>query len=231
MAITGAALDTGTVDAVGGTTVASASVSPTAESLVLFCIYARNQDAAADPGNPTSVVGGGSQTYDLVNGVLFDTRKRKSVYRARQASWTAGAITATYAGNVIGVVEVVEFAGIDTGGTNGSSAIVQSVTGTTAGATSLTVALAAFGSANNASFGSFSHAAAEATTPGASFTELTDITGPSGTGSETEWQLADADASASWATSSAAAGIGIEIKAAAAGTTTRRYSLPLTGVG
>ena len=229
MAITAANLDA-LQDSTSGLTMASNSVSPTAERLVLVCFWVRNMDAAADPGDPATVIGGGALAYTKVTSVLYDTRRRLCIYRARESSYTAGAITATWLVNVRGNIHVEEFAGIDTSGTSGSGAIVQSNNATSAGATTLTVTLAAFGSADNASFGIFAHNATELTTPGTDFTELSDV-GATQAGSETEWKLGDTDPVASWATSSACAALGVEIKAAAAGVTTRRYSLPLTGVG
>lgn len=214
MAITAAVLDTES-DATSGLTAACTSVTPTANALVLFCIWYRNSDANSDPGDPSSVVGGGSQTYDKVTSVVHDTRRRIAVYRARQSSWTAGVITATFGVNVTAIMHVLEFAGIDTSGTNGSGAIVQSATNT-GSSTTLTVSLAAFGSANNVSFGFMAHSANEAHTPGSGYTELTDVAG--GNSSATEWFIGDDDPDMSWTTSSACTGIGIEIKAAASGT-------------
>lgn len=224
MAIGATVLDT-EVDSTSGTTAACESVTPTAEALVLFCVWYRNSDANSDPGDPSSVVGGGGQTYDKVASVVHETRRRVAVYRARQASWTAGAITATFAVNVTAIMHVLEFTGVNTSGTNGSGAIVQSVTNT-GSATSLTVSLAAFGSADNVSFGFMAHSANEAHTPGTGYTELTDVAG--GNSSATEWKIGDDDPDMSWATSSACAGIGIEIKAAAGTTHAAAAALSLS---
>ena len=71
---------------------------------------------------------------------------------------SAGAITFDFGGqSQSGAAwSIVEYAGVDTGGTNGSAAVVQSVAaGTGANATSQTITLAAFSNASNATVGFF----------------------------------------------------------------------------
>lgn len=230
MAITAAHLVT-TDDLTSGTTIASGSVTPTNNSLVLVTFVLRNQDANADPGNPSSVVGGGSHAYTLVNGVLLGSRRRVCVYRALSSSYTAGAITGTWAINVAGSINVDEFAGIDTGGANGASAIVQSATAGPTTGTGLTVTLAAFGAADHAAFGGFGHEATEATTPGGSFVELGESATATNMGSQTEYFIGDADPVVTWVTSVSGSGVGVEIKIAAAAAATIAYRRSLLGVG
>ena len=58
---------------------------------------------------------------------------------------------------------LLEFDGMDTSGTNGSGAIVQSATNKVTSANALTVTLSAFGSSNNRPVAFFNHRVAEAT--------------------------------------------------------------------
>ena len=94
------------------------------------------------------------------------------------ASPSTGAITITTGETDTDVTWTVDqFTGVDTGGTNGSAAVVQSAnnrinTGGTP-ASSLTVTLAAFGSTNNATYGAFDEAGTGAGfTVGSGFTQL-----------------------------------------------------------
>jgi hypothetical protein len=123
---------------------------------------------------------------------------------------------------------VVECTGVDTSGTNGSGAIVQSDTDLQEPGTGLTLALAAFGSAGNATLATFGLADNVAITNEGGYTELADVTGTDGSGHDSQLEVEflatnDTSPSATWV-SRDAGGIGIEIKAAAA---SRRPSLPI----
>ena len=116
-----------------------------------------------------------------------------------------------------------ECTGMDTSGTNGSGAIVQSASGL-ASANSLTVTLAAFASANNATYGAFGtgndFANIVTHTAGTGFTELHDNYSEY-CGIGTEWR-ADNDTSVDNTITNPAGsefmgGIAIEIADAAAG--------------
>lgn len=224
MAITVTLLDQ-REDNVDGTTIASASVDPADGSVVYVVVMVRNMVANADPGTPT-VVGGGSHAYTHINGTVANTRRRISVFRAQSSSYTAGAITATYAGNVRGAIQVVEFTGdIDTSGTNGSGSVVQSAVNAVDGTdTSGTVSLAAFGSADNLSFGAFWHLTnAESISPGTGYTEIGEVLTTAVGTIQSEYKVGDDDPDASWATGAGWGAVGIEVKAAAS---TAPFKLP-----
>ena len=141
--------------------------------------------------------------------------KRLTVYRAMGASPSTGTIVITFANALNGCNwSVLDVSGVDTTGTNGSGAIVQAVTGSNASAgTSLSITLAAFGSASNATFGTFATDISGNITPGTGFTEI----GEASTASpvltiNSQYQLAnDTTVDASFA-SARAGGIAIEIK-------------------
>jgi hypothetical protein len=87
---------------------------------------------------------------------------------------TSGALTISFGTNQDGVAwEVAEFDGVDTSGTNGSGAIVQSVTaGSAAAGTSISVTLATLADPNNASVGLIGHDTASVITGGSGYTML-----------------------------------------------------------
>lgn len=158
--------------------------------------------------------------WELVASTAFDGGgARISVFRALQSAPGAGPVTISFPAQSLACYwSVDEFAGVDTGGANGSGAIVQAgvLDGGTATAPSLSVALAPFERADNVAFGATSHRASEATAPGAGFTELSDNqnSGPSFS-MQTEWAPNDPTVDASWASASRYGAIAAEIRAQA----------------
>ncbi len=153
------------------TSIVSNSITPASNALILAVVSQRT-NISADPSDPTLT--GNGLTWVEVNTVVYDTtstsRRRVSVFRAMGASPTTGSVTADFAGqaNTHSILIIDQFANMDTSGTNGSGAIVQSVTAVADGTpnTTLTATLAAFGNANNATYGGL----AAAQTVGDTFT-------------------------------------------------------------
>ena len=115
--------------------------------------------------------------------------------------------------------QIDEFDGVDTSGTNGSGAVVQSDSGNGGGnGTSITLTLAAFGDAtNNAAYIGVFHGSNEATTPEAGYIELGDHQTAEDNTLGAAFKIGeDLSPSESWATSAPRAGGALEIKAAAA---------------
>lgn len=153
MAITVTNVDT-TGDNVDRTAYNSTSVVPNANMLELLAVYSI---AAVAPNTPT--VTGDSLTWVQVGSSQLDSTslRRITLFRALGTP-SVGSITMDFAGQTQTGCgwSWAEFSGMDTSGTNGSGAIVQAVAAATPGnATSLTVTLAAFGSASNATAGFF----------------------------------------------------------------------------
>lgn len=202
------------------TSFATASITPTANRLVLLAVLST---LASAPNIPTAT--GNGLTWVTINNVTFNTigtpRSRLTVLRALGASPSAGAITIDFDGQtqLSCCWSVAEFDGIDTGGTNGSGAIVQSATNRAdSSAAALAVTLAAFGSVNNATYGAFGSDLNGSFTPGTDFNEIHDVAQATANQTlQTEWR-ADNDTSvdATPNTTGDLGGIGIEIKAAAA---------------
>lgn len=213
---------TSNFDEDGGSGSTTASVTLVAGRLYLLTVTQRRGDST-DPVEPT--ISSTGATWVKVNTVVFDStsssRRRVTVFRTMVSSNQTGTITITYGSNVSDAIWILdEFTGVDTTGTNGSGATVQSATNKNeAGATSLTVTLAAFGSTNNATYGAFGwDGITSVPTVGSGFT-LKVNQNDSGTdlSSLTEFR-SDNDTSVDSSYSPAAGligGIAIEIKAAA----------------
>jgi hypothetical protein len=214
MAVAFTHLTAGTSAAADPTT---ASIAPTANRLILVTVYVFND---SNPVAPTSVVGNGI-TYVLeeTTGVFGGSASNDYqgwTYRGMSASPSSGVITITHANGQGFISWTVSQSDdqVDTGGTNGSAAVVQSVPGTVTLATGLTINLAAFGSANNGTYGVIGLFSTAFTTPGTGFTELSDL----GNGEPQSQYRIDNDTSVDWTfASNDAGGIAFEIKAAAGG--------------
>jgi len=156
MAITGVNNTAGNTDGTGAP-YSTASVTPTANRLYLLSFTVRNTTASI--ADPSSVTGMGL-TWVQVSRLRYDAAsafRDAFVYRALGASPTSGAISINFASAQTSCSwSVDEFDSIDTSGTNGSGAIVQTTSSTTTvgtGPTTNTTTLAAFSSVNNATFG------------------------------------------------------------------------------
>jgi hypothetical protein len=158
MAITLYSLTSGTANASSGTT---ASIVSTGNRLQLMSVHGA---FSSSPGaSQTLSITDSETTWALVNtqGTYIDATNYwlfSYLYRAMPASTTASrTISITSAGNTFAELSwsIEEFDSVDTTGTYGSGAIVQSAVAQVSfgGTLSITATLAAFGSTNNATFG------------------------------------------------------------------------------
>lgn len=204
------------------------SISPGANRLLIATVY---NGVGSGTANTPTLTGNGLTWVQEETTVDFETGgtdrdKRITSFRAMGASPSAGAVTADFAGQTQSgcIIIVDEFDGVDTGGTNGSAAVVQSLSVGSLGssASSGAVTLAAFGSASNATYGALSHVVDETSTAGSGFTKLGDVGHGAPTRSlVTEWKNSnDTSVDASWSTSAKWAGIALEIKASGGSTQT-----------
>lgn len=220
MAIGHNLLDTNT-EAGSDTTIASASVSPAANALILVVVISVNSVANEDP---TSVSGAGLTFTKIASAALSTSpNKQLSIYRALDASPSSGAITVTWAdANTNKVLSIHEFTGVDTGGTNGSAAVVQFNTGATNGNT-LTITLSSFGDAtNNVAVLCFGKRFSTNTVHDTSFTEETELF-LSNVGSSLGWRIGE-DTSIVTVGSTFNSGVALELKAAVGGGGFNLYS-------
>lgn len=212
--------DNSTTNATSYTT---ASVTPTANALVLLATVAtRNSTSCVD--NDVVSVTGNSLTWANIDRQCFSSAGTPvhtvELWRTMGASPSTGTIDFSFGGTsqIDAAWAVIECTGVDTSGTNGSGAVVQSAKNLIEPGTSLTVTLGAFGDANNATLGVFGTADNAAITEGSGFTELAEqLVSDAGfdIGLQVEWKTSnDTSVDASFA-SIDAGGVAIEIKAAA----------------
>lgn len=212
MAITAAKLTSGN-SALAGTSFVTASISPGINNLDIVSI----DSFFAGTSNVPTVTGAGGTWILIATTTDSTVNKRVTMLRDLSASPGSGALTIDFAGQSAASCQwsVDEFSGIDTTGTHGSGAIVQSVGGAASSATTtgFTVTLAALASANNAAHGSLRNNANGAVTAGAGFTELTNqLSGT--TVQEVEWALNKTAVNWTWASETVVSvGLTIEIKA------------------
>jgi hypothetical protein len=207
-------------DEVDATSFTTASVTPSANALLLLTVSASVTGGSAAP----TITGNGLTWVQVVTrqtsyGDSWDSR-RITIFRAMGASPTTGTITIDFSGITQSrcLWSLSEFTGADTSGTDGSGAIVQSGGNDQSGGTSLTVTLSAFSSANNMAYGAIHHWWNEATTLGTGFSEIYDTTTSSGTtGFQTQYKLNDETVDWSWTTSVRASAIALEILASSGG--------------
>ena len=221
------------------TTFNTASVSPTANRLILVSIHAYISTGSAQPATPTVTGNGMSGGYTLIRAQDVDSsgtdRATLFVFRGMSASPSAGAVTIDF-----GAVTMTRCqwsieesdANVDTSGTNGSGAIVQSVGGISgSGATSLSINYAPPITTGNSGYSAWGHQVQEGKTPRTDWTELADVTTVTLAAVETQYRAAsDSAGSATWATGSRAGGVILEIAAGGAADATPTPSVVATVV-
>jgi hypothetical protein len=151
-----------------GSSINTASISPSPNQLVL--VYVATFNSGGTPNTPTLT--GCNMTWVAV-ATATTTQRKVTVFRGMSDNPTAGALTISYAGqsNSVGW-SVDQFANVNTTGTNGSGAVVQSnVNQSTSVNGNFAVSLNPFASVNNATYGGEQQSANNATT-GSSFTTI-----------------------------------------------------------
>lgn len=125
----------------GSTTYVTASISPSANALVLLWIT--NERLGSAPAAVSSVTGCGLTWVQIDTVANYGNNCRLSLFRALGASPTSGTVTITYPASMWSAIwSIAQFTGVETSGSNGSGAIVQSAQNFAAGAgSSLTVTL------------------------------------------------------------------------------------------
>lgn len=217
MAIAPTAL-AGAGDQSNASSYATASITPTANCLIEATITNRRASAVATP-----TLSGNGLTWVQVDTVDVTAAgvARITVFRAMGASPSAGVVTIDFGGStqINCCHSIVEYAGVDTSGTNGSGAVVQSKTATGTGTVGTADFDAAFGDAvNNATSDAimFLTGGGATVAPEAGFTELHDVNAATENNRlQTAWRLGEDQTPAP--TSSASVGWGqivLEIKAA-----------------
>lgn len=213
MAIT-AALLTSSTDATDLSTYVTASITPTANRLVLAAVMSEGTAAEEIP----AVTGNGLTWVEVLSIADAGPTNRLTVFRALGASPTAGAVTFAFGATQTRCAwSIVEFASVDTSGTNGSGAVVQSKSATGMATAANADFDAAFGDAvNNATYSANVHRNANDTLVEGSFTELSDVNVET-VSLQVMWLLGEEQTPApSWTTSALFNQVIIEVKAGSA---------------
>ncbi len=198
-------------DSTDSATYTTASVTLKAGKLYIAAV----ENSAASAGTISSITNTGAPTFAAAPATSTTqyngTANRISIWTCVPTVDYTGTLVITFGATQTGCVWAInEFSGVDTTTNNG---IVQSAVGTGTSVTPLAT-LAAFGSANNATFQCHGHAAATATTAGTGFTELSDTTTATPAQAlETEWTVANDTTADATITSAAWGAVAVEIKA------------------
>jgi len=218
-AITAAALTADAGSTTNDTSFTTASITPTANNLVLAWV---TNTKGTTPDTPT--LSGNGLTWVQVATVTWGTiaapTARTTLFRAMGAAPSAGAVTISFGAtnNQTGCAwSIIMFSGVVTSGTNGSDAVVQSLTNRIDASTALTITLAALGDAANASAGGFSNMKNQDTsiTAGEGYTISAGASYNSPkTSIRSEWQTTGSTTVNVTSTSSDIGGIAVEVKAA-----------------
>jgi hypothetical protein len=191
--------------------------SPLPNRLVLAAVRSQKTNST-NPEIPT--LSGCGLTWAQVATVTAGTgatRQRLTVFRAFASTAVSGFVTADFGGVTqngvcMHIFDVAQSS--DSGGSNGSAAVVQAVTNSFTGTTG-SVTLAAFANSNNGTIGFFAKSNSANTTPGTGFVESAEQTFASAT-LQSEWRREnDTSVDCTWTGSTDWCGIAIEVKAGA----------------
>lgn len=199
--------------------ITTASVTPGANRLELLVVSIRNGNSI----NPTApTISGNGLTWVQIGNGNFDnsSTSRRTVYlfRSMGASPTTGAITITLGEIETDVCYLLdEVSGVDTSGTNGSGAIVQSLAGVdlSGTATSLTITLPSGITAGNAVYGAFGTDGSMIPTAGSGLTLLGNVASASNESAQSEYKIVgQTTVNMTFGGTVGVGGIAVEIKAA-----------------
>lgn len=230
MAIVGSNLTSGT-DVSGGTTSTTASITPTANNLLLLSVTSRT-NITANPNAP--IVTGNGLTWTQIVSILWDStsssRKLLTMYQALGAAPTTGTVSMSFALQAQTDVNwsIDQFSGINT-----TTPIVQSASNKDETVTSntLTVTLAAFASGSNAAYGAITaDNISGVTSIGAGFTQLSK-TASTNLEMVAEYQpTSSTTVTATFATNAMLGGVAVEIAAATGVVATSSSTVMMMGV-
>lgn len=210
---------TGSFSTTDATSYTTASITPSANKLILLSVL-----SVQTGGPPVPTITGNGLTWVEVDSNLNTTtnNRRITIFRAMGAFPSTGTITIDFGGSTQArcIWSVSEFDGVDTGGTNGSSAIVQTTetSATPGNATSVTLTLSAFADTANVAYGLMWLFSAEDITNGSGFTSIYENS--SGEGAQnmsTQYKLNDNTVDWSWTSNVTYGAIALEIAVAPAG--------------
>jgi hypothetical protein len=183
----------------------------------LYVMLTHNTTSSPAAPNPTAVDAGGL-TWVAIDGVLYDSSNRRiKAFRAMKSTGlSTEATTISYSAAPTGFMyDIYEIDGVDTGGTDGSGAVVESKVDTGSNVTTATITLADMTNVS-AVFAAFGIFVADTPTEGSGYTLNTVV----GHGTPTarmhsEYKLsADASAELTWTNASDWGAVFLGLKAA-----------------
>lgn len=215
-AITATGLTSGS-DTTDATSYATASISPTGNNLILACVNSRRASGTVTDATAS----GNGITWVKVASIAFGVNKL-IIFRGMVASPSADAITFSFSETQTQCNwQIIEFANVDTSGTNGSGAVVQSVTNTGGSNTASTVTLAALNASTSMGF-AFQEQNSNQIVPDGSIVEIYDVqSAEEARRTESMYQLNQTILSATWSGAAFWSIIGVEIKVPTAATRNR----------
>lgn len=206
---------------VDGTTFDSASITVAAGELVLLAVCCSQTSTDAPPPSDVSETGAGTTLVATqIAQVDFDTTNPAhncSLWRAMPAAPFTGTVTFTFPATVTACAwSIVKFAGVDTGGSNGATAVGNQAaqTGSTASGTALPLNLSALEHVTNRAFAAYFNDSNTVTMdPQAGFTEHGEgAIGSPGARAQTQSALTLTACDVSQASPTPLGGIAIEIR-------------------
>jgi hypothetical protein len=151
------------------TTYTSGSFTIPANELGLLWVLSAK---TAGPDAPTFGGTLGGTWTQIGSGVVIDADRTLRCYRSLQGSSRTGTLSIIHATlHESCAIQVLSLQGCDQSGSNGSGAIVQSLTGAVTAGTALSVSLSAFADARNVCAGAIGGDVNNQTTNGGGFTE------------------------------------------------------------
>ena len=214
MAISASLLTNGN-SGTNSSTVTTATFSPTPNALVLVAVSNKGSGAAtADPtasglGLTWLPIGTGPEVFGT--GANWE---KLTVFRSMATGSTTGTIT--FDSTDVSTEwhwRIYEFTGVDTRGSNGDFAIVQTEQNSANAQNSVSITLSAFEHPDNATYGAFGWTEPETGTVGSGFTGGSD-NASEGAATLAQYKLSnDTTVDASWTTLSIWAGFAVEIRA------------------
>jgi len=132
----------------------TASISPQPDALILLVVASRNSNSGATAGTITAAGNSIAYTEMETDAYYTTAHHRCEVMRGLDVAPTTGTIAITFSEDKADAEwQVIECRNLDSSGTEGDGAVVQSAGASASGSGTKTVTLSAFADATNATFG------------------------------------------------------------------------------
>lgn len=190
------------------TSYTTTSISPRAGKLVLVAV---GSDVGSGTANNPTCTGANTTWTEVVALNSGGGERQITIFRGLVGG--SGALTFDFSAQTQLNCQwsIAELGNVDRTGTNGSNAIVQNATNTSASASNITTTLSSFTSTDNATYGAVFINSSSAITEGTGFSELGEATNE--TTIQSQWKNAnDTSVDWSWSGSSVVVSVALELK-------------------